>query len=132
VTAYFEFQACSLFGYGIQKCPSVLHYYLYSGGSEFDFPSNVQPTGGVLRFASLHLSKCCFHVRSNMFEHPLDNVSHIKFKITGEPYWVNKLSKVNNSFDAYIPTIVSTGTAGYCVSPKRDCTVRESMHPKLS
>lgn len=104
-------------------CPSVLHYHLYSGGSEHDFPSNVKPTVGFSRFASVRLSKCRFHVQSNMFDHPLDTVSYIKFKITGEPYRVNKLYRVNNSLHAYIPTIVSW----YCrifFSPKRDCSFR--------
>jgi hypothetical protein len=44
-----------------------------------------------------------------MFDHPLDTVLHIKFKITGQPYRVNKLCKVNNSLPAYIPMIVSIG-----------------------
>jgi len=110
-------------------CPSVFHFYLYSGGSELHFPSNIQPTGEFSRFVSVNLSKCRFHVRSNMFDHPLDTVSHIKFKITREPYRVNKLRKVNNRLHAYIPTIVSIGTAGYFVSPKRDYSFRQSMHP---
>ena len=68
-------------------------------------------------------------MRSNMFDHPLDTVSHIKFKITEEAYRVNKLCTVNNSLQAYTPTIVSIGTVGYFISPKRDCSFRESIRP---
>lgn len=61
-----------------------------------------------------------------MFDHPLDTVSNIKFKITGEPYRANEQSKVNNSLHAHIPTIVSIGTAGYFVLAPNVTAVSES------